>query len=141
MTSEEIIRHLNSRRPQFLTDMHCEITDVDPQSGNCKMGFEITERYCHSGTIIQGGFVTAMLDAVTSHAAFAANPKARAVSTLEVKVTFYEASRMGKLHAVGRVDKMTRNFAFLSGDLFDEAGVRTASITATAKISSENHPE
>ena len=134
-TAEDFIKQLNDRRPGFLSDLGCQITDVVPAEGVCKMEFEISERCCHSGDIIQGGFVTAMLDSLTSHAAFAARPQGTAVSTLVVKVVFYEASRAGRLSAVGRVDKMTRNFAFLSGELFNEEGQRTASITATAKVS------
>jgi len=135
MSTDELLQQLNSRKPQFLSDMGCQITHADPQTGECRMSFDIGEQYCHSGNIIQGGFVTAMLDSVTSHAAFVANSNVTTVSTLEVKVTFLGASNLGKLTATGRVEKMTRNFAFLSGELFNDQGERTASISATAKIS------
>ena len=137
MTNADTVTRLNSHRHHlpFLVDMGCEVTGANSEERTCEMTFEIGERYCHSGDIIQGGFVTAMLDAVTTHAVFAADSRVTAVSTLEVKVSFLDASRMGKLKAVGRVDKLTRNFAFLSGDLFNSAGDRTAGITATAKVS------
>ena len=137
MTNADIVTRLNSHRHRlpFLVDMGCEVTAANSEERTCEMTFEIGKRYCHSGDIIQGGFVTAMLDAVTTHAVFAADSRVTAVSTLEVKVSFLSASLMGKLKAVGRVDKLTRNFAFLSGDLFNSAGDRTAGITATAKVS------
>ena len=91
--------------------------------------------YCHSGNIVQGGFVTALLDSVSSHAVFVMNRNAIAVSTLELKVSYYAPSFDGKYHAIGRIEKLTRNFAFLSADLFNEQGERTASLTATAKVS------
>lgn len=131
---EEMIKQLNDFRPQFLMDMGCEITNVDPEKGICEMDFTISKRYCHSGDIIQGGFVTAMLDAVTTFATFGTN-KIKLLASLEVKVSFYETSRAGKFHAIGRIDRMGKSTAFLSGDLFNEAGQRTASITTTAKIS------
>ena len=68
--------------------------------------FEMGKRYCHSGDIIQGGFVTAMLDAVCAHVVFGTIEQVRALSTLELKVTFYEASRAGKFSAIGKIDKM-----------------------------------
>ncbi len=132
---EKVIDFLNKRRPQFLTDLGGSIIDVDLETGTCEMEFNVSERYCHSIDIIQGGFVTAMLDAVSSHAVFVKKAEIRAVSTLELKVSFYEPSRKGKLKAVGRIDKMGRSIAFLSGDLYNEANQRTASIVATAKIS------
>ncbi len=130
----KILTHMTESPPQFLKDMGCEITYVDPEKGICEMDFLMDQRYCHSGDIIQGGFVTAMLDAVTTFATFGTN-KIKYLASLEVKVNFYEASRAGKFHAIGRIDRMGKSTAFLSGDLFNEAGQRTASITTTAKIS------
>jgi uncharacterized protein (TIGR00369 family) len=132
--SEQIIDRLNSHREQFLEDMGCVIRDVDVAQRSCTMEFNINQSYCHSGDIIQGGFVTAMLDATATHAVFLANHKTKVVATLELKVTFYEVSRMGKLTAIGKVDKMTRSIAFVSADLFDTNGVLTASLSSTAKI-------
>lgn len=65
------------------------------------MAFDISLDYCHSGDNIQGGFVTAMLDAVCTHAVFGANLRVTGVSTYEPKVMFLEVSRMGKQHALG----------------------------------------
>lgn len=120
--NKELIAHLNTFRLQFLIDLGCTIIDASAEERFCKMEFNINKRYCHSGDIIQGGFVTAMLDAVTSHAVFASNTELSGLSTLELKVSFYEASRAGKFTAIGRVDKMGRSIAFLTGDLYNEAG-------------------
>lgn len=134
MAKEKIIAQLNKFRPSFLDALGCVILDADPNAQMCKMEFNITKAYCHSGNIIQGGFVTAMLDAVISHAVFASYPTTKILSTLELKVSFYKPSHDGKLTAIGRIDKMGRSIAFLSGDLFNAEGVKTASITATAKV-------
>lgn len=128
------MEHLNTMREQFLDDLGCEITAVDVAQRICYMDFNVDSRYCHSGDIIQGGFVTAMLDTCTTHATFAANQKITGVATLELKVSFLEASRMGKLSAVGRVDKLTRNIAFMSGELYNSEGLVTARISTTAKL-------
>ena len=131
---EEIIEYLNKFRTQYLIDLGCTITDVSKEEQFCKMEFNIGKRYCHADNIIQGGFVTAMLDAVTAHVVFAVVPKIKGLSTLELKVTFYEVSRAGKLKAIGRIDRIGKSIAFLSGDLYNETGQRTASITTTAKF-------
>lgn len=132
--SQHIIDRLNSHREQFLEDMGCVIRDVDVERRSCTMEFNIDQRYCHSGDVIQGGFVTAMLDSVATHAVFLANPKTKVVATLELKVTFFEVSRRGQLTAIGKVDKMTRSIAFVSADLIDPNGVLTASLSSTAKL-------
>ena len=134
MDKEAAIARLNTFRPPFLDLFSCVITDLDPVRGLCEMDFEIGREYCHSGNIVQGGFITAMLDAVSSHAAFVINEGIETVSTLELKVSYFAAGKSGRFHAVGKVEKLTRNFAFLSADLFDGTGERTASLTATAKV-------
>ena len=135
MTKETIIERMNTFRPPFLDLFECKISDVNPEEGICKMEFNISKQYCHSGNIIQGGFVTAMLDAVSSHAIFGMNENVVAVSTLELKVSYLAPSFNGKYHAIGKVEKLTRNFGFLSAELTNEKGERTATLTATAKVS------
>ena len=137
MTKETIIERMNTFRPPFLDLFECVITDVNDKVGICEMEFNISKQFCHSGNIIQGGFVTAMLDAVSSHAVFVMKESIVGVSTLELKVSYLAPSFNGKYIAKGKVEKLTRNFAFLSAELFNEAGERTAILTATAKVLSK----
>jgi len=76
-----------------------------------------------------------MLDAVSSHAIFVMSEDVIAVSTLELKVSYLAPSFSGKYKAIGKVEKLTRNFGFLTAELFNEAGERTACLSSTAKIS------
>ena len=134
-TKEQIIASMNQHRPTFLRLLGCEIVDVDLEKGICEMYFDVNEQFCHSVNIIQGGFVTAMLDAVSAHATFALTSESIKLSSLELKVSFMGASFMGKYKAIGKVEKLTRNFAFVSAELFNEEGERTATLSSTAKIS------
>jgi|GEM_PF-200191 len=86
------------------------------------------------GDIIQGGFVTTMLDAVCSFSVFGTNPNVIKLATLELKVTYLKASRAGKFKAIGKIESMGRSIAFLTGELYNETGEKTATITTTAKI-------
>ena len=138
---EQIISNLNQKRPTFLKLLGAEVTDVDLENKICEMHFDISTDYCHSIDIIQGGFVTAMLDAVSSHAVFVVNPNITALSTLELKVSYLAASRAGKFKAIGKIEQMTRNFAFLSAELFNAEGQRTAILSTTAKISVSKRSE
>lgn len=84
--------------------------------------------------IVQGGFVTAMLDAAMFHAAFGLHPDITNVATLEIKVSFLEPSRAGRFHCRGRLLKLGRSTGFMEGELFDENGVLTATATTTARL-------
>jgi len=134
MTNEEIINKLNQNRPAFLDRFDCEIVEVDPQKGVCVMEFQVSEDFCHSGNVIQGGFITAMLDSVSSHAVFVTTPNIANLSTMELKVSFYAPSLAGKYKAIGKIEKQGYKTAFLSAELIDDQDVTTAALSSTAKI-------
>ena len=57
-----------SEPPQFLSILGSQGFDFDSAKGIAEMKFEIGEELTHSnGTIVQGGFITAMLDASMAH--------------------------------------------------------------------------
>jgi len=132
--TKNLLNQLNTRKPKFLEDFGCVITNIDPEKRSCEMDFDVPLHFCHSGNIIQGGFVTTMLDAVCTFSVFGTNPNVIKLATLELKVTYLKASRAGKFKAIGSIESMGRSIAFLTGELFNEAGEKTASITTTAKI-------
>ena len=132
--TKNIINQLNTRKPKYLEDFGCVITHIDTEKGICEMDFDVPKHFCHSGNIIQGGFVTTMLDSVITFAVFGTNSDVIQLATLELKVTYLKASRAGKFKAIGRIESMGRSIAFLTGELFDESGQKTATISATAKI-------
>ena len=132
--TKNIIDQLNARKPKYLEDFGCIITKMDTEKGICEMDFDVPLHFCHSGDIIQGGFVTSMLDAVTTFAVFGSNPNVIKLATLELKVTYFKASLAGKFKAIGRIESIGRSIAFLTGELINDSGLKTASISATAKI-------
>ena len=69
------------------------VIEVDSKEGSCTFEFNIGHEFCHSVDVVQGGFVTAMLDATMSHAAFGQQSDIINVATLEIKVSFLEPSR------------------------------------------------
>jgi len=134
MTNDEIINKLNQSRPAFLDQFDCDIIAVDPDKGICEMIFKVSEDYCHSGNVIQGGFVTAMLDAVSSHAVFVTSPDIVNVSTMELKVSFYAPSLAGNYKAIGKIEKKGYKTGFLSAELINDNGITTAALSSTSKI-------
>ena len=134
VNKEEVITVMNEHRPEFLKMLNCEILDMDMVHHTCTMEFDVAHQFCHSWNIIQGGFITAMLDSVSSHAVFTKDEKITNVFTLELKVSFFAPSLAGKVKAVGRIEKSSYKTAFVSADLYNSAEERTANLTATAKI-------
>ncbi len=130
---EKYLKAWHVNRPDFLNMMGCEFNELY-DNGDLAMNYDIGVELCHSIDIVQGGFVTAMLDATMSHAVFINNEDIERLSTLEIKVSFYEPARAGKLRCVGRVDKLGGSIAFLSGEIYDTEGKLLCTSTSTAKI-------
>lgn len=97
------------------------------------MSFDIGQEFCHSGDIIQGGFITAMLDATMSHAAFL-DGNVINVASLEIKVSFLEICRAGSYRVEGDVIKSTYRTAFMEGRLYNGDGLLCATSSTVGKL-------
>jgi uncharacterized protein (TIGR00369 family) len=98
------------------------------------MTFKVGEDLCHSGDIVQGGFITAMLDAAMSHAVFAYDDTVGNLASLEISTRYLEITRAGTLRAVGRIVRLSHKTAFLDGQLFNEEGRLLATTQSVAKV-------
>jgi len=98
--------------------------------------FEVRPEFCHSGgTIAQGGFVTAWLDASMAQATMRDTGFESNIATLELKVSFLKAVPPGDVLAEGRVLRRGRRVAFLEASLFNAAGTDLlATATSTGLI-------
>lgn len=128
------IERLNDNAPEFIRLMGGRVVELDTEQQTCTFEFNIDHQFCHSVDTVQGGFVTAMLDATMSHACFGLDPSIINVATLEIKVSFYEPSRAGKFRCVGHLRKIGRSTGFLEGELYSDDGILTAKATTTAKL-------
>ena len=136
MSSQDqaIIERLNSRQPACIKTLGGKTVAIDRDGLSCTMEFELGTEFCHSVDVVQGGFITAMLDAAMSHAVFCSHPDVVAIATLEIKVSFLEPSRAGRFSAHGVIRKIGWGTGFMEAELYDENGLLTATATTTAKL-------
>jgi uncharacterized protein (TIGR00369 family) len=129
-----ILERFRSQAPGFITMLGGRFVAVDRPAKTCTMEFDISRDFCHSGDVVQGGFITAMLDAAMTHAVFAAEDGVVNLSSLEIKTNYLETTRAGLLRAEGVVIKSGYKLAFLEGRLYDAQGVLTATSSTVAKL-------
>ncbi len=111
------------------------------EPGNVRFEFHPGEQLLNPVGVIQGGFVTAMLDETMGPAALSELGPGFAVPTLELKVSFLRPTYPGTLVADARVVHRGRSVVFMEGALFDEDGAKLATATATARIVPYKKPE
>ena len=132
---EEYLREkFNKHKPKFIRLLGGAVGEVSFHPPSCTYNFDICKDYCHSVDIVQGGFVTAMLDAAMSHSAYAIDETILFVSTIEISTRFHAATRAGKIAATGLVRTASYKIAFLEGQLHNEAGELTATSQSTVKL-------
>jgi uncharacterized protein (TIGR00369 family) len=130
------ITALNNMAPDFIKLLGGKIVALDPDAQQAVFSFTVPLDFCHSGDVVQGGFVTAMLDAAMSHALFGTDESISNVASLDIATQFISACRGNQpLKAVGRVKKATFRTAFLEAEISDSSGELMATAQSVAKLS------
>jgi molybdopterin converting factor subunit 1 len=111
------------------------------EPGHVRFEFRATEQFLNPAGLVQGGFLTAMLDDTMGPAAIAQLGPGYFTPTLELKVNFLRPARPGRLVCDGRVVHLGKSVAFLEGSLADEDGNVVATATATARVVKLGEPK
>jgi len=140
MTAAEMIAKLNEHRPAAVSKLHGSVHHFDESAESLEMRFQIDESFCHSGDIVQGGFIAGMMDAAMAHVVFLTLRELVVVASLEIKVSYFDIARPGELRAIGRIAKLGRSIGFLTAELRSETDELLATATSTAKIIRKQPP-
>jgi uncharacterized protein (TIGR00369 family) len=134
MDVAERIRELNASAPPCVGSLGGSVKDYDSERRQIVMRFEMPLEFCHSGNVVQGGFVTGMLDAAMAHVVFLELGMRIALPSLDINVSFLRPTLAGPQRAHGRILRLGRSVAFLEGELFDSEDRLTAHATSTARV-------
>lgn len=107
--------------------------EMSPE-GRAVIEYEAGLHMCHSGGVVQGGFVTGWIDAAMAHAAIAMTGPGIVPMSLELKVSFFAPARPGKVIAEAWVEKRGRTTCFFEGRLLDPAGKVLAKASSTLQL-------
>lgn len=134
MSINEKIARMNAGLPPCVKSLGGRVESFDETDQEITMVFQMPLEFCHSGNVVQGGFVTGMLDAAMAHAVFMSLGERIALPSLEINVSFLRPTLAGEHRAHAKIIRLGRSIAFLQGELFDIAGSMTARATSTAKV-------
>lgn len=111
------------------------VTGFNAGTGVLHAAFTVRREYCHTnGTIAQGGFITAWLDAAMAHAVIHGSGHKQTVFSLEIKVSFYEKVGPGQGRVEARVIRRGKRVAFMEASLYNPAGQLAAEATSTGVL-------
>lgn len=107
---------------------------VRMEGGRAAIEYLAGMHMCHSGGVVQGGFITGWIDAAMAHAAISLYGADTAPMTLEVKVSFFAPARPGLVVAEGWVERAGKSSCFAEGSLKDAAGQVLAKASSTLRL-------
>jgi uncharacterized protein (TIGR00369 family) len=107
---------------------------MDAEKGRAAIEVEAEMRMCHSGGVVQGGFVTGWIDAAMARAAMCVTNFEQTPMSLEIKVSFFAPATPGRLVAEAWIERRGRSTMFVEGNLKNAEGVIVAKGTSTIRM-------
>ena len=132
MSSDDSVERMNADAPAVIRTLKGRVVAFAPERHELRMQFEIGLEFCHTVDIVQGGFITAMLDEAAGICAIAHAQRRVGMPTLEFKVSFLSVVRPGRVEVAARVLKMGGRTAFIEADVVGADGATLARMTTTA---------
>ena len=127
---------VEDRKPQGVAKLLGleRVVDNGAQSGRAMLHFRATMDMCHSGGIVQGGFVTGWLDMAMANVVLSKTNYEQNLLSLEIKVSFLASAGPGLIIAEAWIERMGRSTGFLEARLLNEAGTVLAKASSTVKL-------
>ena len=106
----------------------------DAEAQTLSMTFKTTIDFAHTnGSIVQGGFVTAMLDMTMAHLVLGLTDGKSNPISLDINTSFIAPCPVGVHICNARVIRLGQSIGFLAADLYAE-DLMLASATSTVKL-------
>ena len=134
MDKEGIIKLLQNNKPPCLETLRGNLLEFDEAERVMTMEYDAIPEFCHSESeIVQGGFVTGMLDSTMAHLVIALEKFQSNPVSLDINVSFIAPAHPGTLIAKSKILKMGKSivFAYATMKQNDEM---IASATSTIKL-------
>jgi uncharacterized protein (TIGR00369 family) len=134
MDKKEIIKLLQNNKPPCLETLRGNLLEFDEDERIMTMEYDAIPEFCHSESeIVQGGFVTGMLDSTMAHLVIALEKFQSNPVSLDINVSFIAPAHPGTLMAKSKILKMGKSivFAYATMKQNDEM---IASATSTIKL-------
>ena len=131
--NKKFLQDMFSKDPQTTLGIK-KILMLDSKKGKASAIYSAKNNMCHSGNIVQGGFITGWMDAVMALACMCKVGSDVLVLSLEIKTTFLKSVNPGEVIVSGKVVKAGNNIAFLEGEVLDKENNLLAKANQTVKL-------
>ena len=125
---------LSANRPPCVDTLNGKATQFVSEPPSLKMEFEAVPEFCHSSNqVVQGGFVTGMLDTSMAHLLIALSGGKLNPVSLDINVSFLAPAHPGKLISTAKVVRLGKSIGYFSSSLYQQETL-VATATSTIKL-------
>ena len=134
MDDLKILKALQSDSAPCTETLGARVKSFSSEPPEIEMEFEAIHDFTHSdGQVVQGGFVTGMLDAPMAHLLMGLFDFKIVPMTLDINVSFLAPTRQGKLNCIAEVLQLGKSTAFMTSKLYQE-DIVVAIATSTVRL-------
>ena len=138
MEDSKILQSLQSDSAPCTDTLGAKVIRFSSEPPEIEMEFEAIYDFTHSdGQVVQGGFVTGMLDAPMAHLLMGLFDFKIIPMTLDLNVSFLAPTSQGKLNCIAEVLQLGKSTAFMTSKLYQQDKL-VASSTSTVRLVSRN---
>ena len=138
MRDSKILQSLQSDSAPCTDTLGAKVIRFSSEPPEIEMEFEAIYDFTHSdGQVVQGGFVTGMLDAPMAHLLMGLFDFKIIPMTLDLNVSFLAPTRQGKLNCIAEVLQLGKSTAFMTSKLYQQDKL-VASATSTVRLVTRN---
>jgi len=134
LTDKEKLKLLEAHKPPCLDSLRGKATQLNSEKQTAIMEFDAVPEFCHSeAQIVQGGFITGMLDTCMAHLLIALLDFKFNPVSLDINVSFLAPAHPGTLVAEAKILRIGKSIAYLTSTLSQEDHL-VATATSTIKL-------
>ena len=138
MNDIEMLKILQSNTAPCTETLGSKVVRFSSKPPEIEMEFKAIHDFTHSdGQVVQGGFVTGMLDAPMAHLLMGLFDFKIIPMTLDINVSFVAPTRQGDLKCRAEVLQLGKSIAFMTSKLHQK-GDLVASATSTVRLVPRN---
>ncbi|HEU4987928.1 MAG TPA: PaaI family thioesterase [Rhizobiaceae bacterium] len=112
-----------------------EVVNWDREAMRLRVSFDPPRDVINFGGVIQGGFLTAMMDDAMGFNSFISMGMANAQATIDIHTHFFRPVAYGRTEVEARIVRAGKTVAFLEAELFDKDGILAARAVSSTKLS------
>ncbi len=114
--------------------MGMDLIEHKPDAMYSKVSFAPNPDMINFGGVIQGGFLTAMMDDAMGFNAFISLGMKQSMASIDLHTHYYSAVPMGPIEVEAWVIRAGKSVAFLEAKLYDKDGKLAARATSSSKL-------